>query len=221
MKKVKMILTESQYNRVILEQSNSIDSNDVLTINFDDNSKIKINVFEKKGSKLFFKFELDENGNILKEKGKAEEFLSKLRNEGFKDFNYGVVDMNDINVNANNTNNNKKQTKKNSLSSDELKHKRSLDLSEKKLTSLPDSIGNLKNLGELYLGNRLIRLPDSIRKQIKNYKERYEDGNKLTSLPNSIGNLKNLWRLWLQGNPITTKEIGRIEELLPNTKISF
>jgi hypothetical protein len=30
-----------------------------------------------------------------------------------------------------------------------------------------------------------------------------------------------LWRLWLRGNPITTKEIGRIEELLQNTTIIF
>ena len=52
-------------------------------------------------------------------------------------------------------------------------------LKNNKLTSLPDSIGNLPYLGGLYLAN-----------------------NKLTLLPSSFGKLTNLTSLSLDNNPI-------------------
>ena len=57
----------------------------------------------------------------------------------------------------------------------------SLDLSTNQLTTLPESIGNLSSLKELYL---------------------YD--NQLTTLPESIGNLSSLERLSLHHNQLTT-----------------
>ena len=73
-----------------------------------------------------------------------------------------------------------------------------LDLSNLKLNSLPESIGNLSNLQNLYL---------------------YD--NQLTSLPESIGNLKNVKWLHLYNNQLTEFEQLKIKSLLPLTKIRF
>jgi Leucine-rich repeat (LRR) protein len=60
-----------------------------------------------------------------------------------------------------------------------------LDLSNNKLTSLPDSFGNLK-VNRLYLSNnKLTSLPDSFGNLKLNYLNL--SNNKLTSLPDSLG----------------------------------
>ena len=68
------------------------------------------------------------------------------------------------------------------------------------LTTLPDAIGQLSQLRELYLsGNQLTTLPDSIG-QLVRLKTLYVQNNQLTMLPDSIGQLINLQTLYLQNN---------------------
>jgi hypothetical protein len=67
-----------------------------MQITFNDGSIMNINVFEKQGTKLLFDFELDDNNEIVKMKGAAEEFVSKLRNDNFKFLRYGVIDIKDL-----------------------------------------------------------------------------------------------------------------------------
>ena len=67
-----------------------------MQITFNDGSIMNINVFEKQGTKLLFDFELDDNNEIVKMKGAAEEFVSKLRNDEFKFLRYGIIDIKDL-----------------------------------------------------------------------------------------------------------------------------
>jgi hypothetical protein len=67
-----------------------------MQITFDDGSTMNINVFEKQGTKLLFDFELDDNNQIVKMKGAAEEFVSSLRNDRFKFLRYGTIDIKDL-----------------------------------------------------------------------------------------------------------------------------
>jgi Leucine-rich repeat (LRR) protein len=101
-----------------------------------------------------------------------------------------------------------------------------LDLSSKKLSSLPDSIGNLINLRELRLhNNQFSSLPDSIGNLI-NLQRLFLQINKLESLPDSIGNLINLKCLWLSNNKLSSlpDSIGNLINLqlldLPYNKFS-
>ena len=85
----------------------------------------------------------------------------------------------------------------------------------KGLTSLPDTIGNLKSLEVLWLGSILLTsLPDNIC-DFKSLKELLLIDNKLISLPDMIGNLKSLERLWLGSNKLTTlpESITKLEKL--------
>ncbi|MGQ4876646.1 MAG: leucine-rich repeat domain-containing protein [Promethearchaeia archaeon] len=71
------------------------------------------------------------------------------------------------------------------------------------LTILPDSIGNLYSLEELYLrGNQLTALPESIGK-FTILKELYLTDNQLMKLPESFWNLKSLQLLSLGSNKFT------------------
>ncbi len=72
------------------------------------------------------------------------------------------------------------------------------------LTCLPESIGRLTNLQELYLANnQLTSLPQSI-EQLTNLQGLYLAGNQLTSLPGSVERLTNLTSLNLYGNQLTS-----------------
>ncbi len=65
-----------------------------------------------------------------------------------------------------------------------------LNISRYGLKRLPDSIGNLKALKELYVCN-----------------------NQLNALPDSIGNLKDLKELYVHNNPLDKETEGMLEKL--------
>ena len=70
-----------------------------------------------------------------------------------------------------------------------------LGLYNKGLTSLPETIGQLTSLKELWLtSNQLKSLPETIG-QLTSLKELYLHENKLTSLPETIGQLTALEEL--------------------------
>ena len=94
-----------------------------------------------------------------------------------------------------------------------------IDLSNKGLSALPESIGNLQNLQELWLyNNNLSSLPESIG-NLQNLERLDLFKNKLSSLPKSIGNLQNLQILGLENNTISSSEIVFIKTMLPNCEI--
>ena len=91
----------------------------------------------------------------------------------------------------------------------------SLYLVRKNLTSLPESIGLLKNLSAIYLeGNNLTSLPKSIG-NLKSLLSLELSKNNLRSLPESIGNIRYLTRLNLDNNNLTSlpESIGRLTNL--------
>ncbi|WP_173647339.1 leucine-rich repeat domain-containing protein, partial [Leptospira interrogans] len=66
------------------------------------------------------------------------------------------------------------------------------------LTTLPEGIGQLKNLQTLDL-----------------------DSNQLTTLPQEIGQLQNLQELFLNNNQLSSQEKKRIQKLIPKCQIYF
>ena len=90
-----------------------------------------------------------------------------------------------------------------------------IGLFNKELTSLPENIGQLNNLQELYISdNKLIYLPESLgeltKLQILNLV-----GNQLTSFPESFRRLKSLQRLSLSYNQLTSlpENFGQLTNL--------
>ncbi|TFG19328.1 MAG: leucine-rich repeat domain-containing protein [Promethearchaeota archaeon] len=87
-----------------------------------------------------------------------------------------------------------------------------------RLQSLPDSIGELKNLKFLHLmGNHLKILPNSIG-DLLNLEELNIAWNYIEKLPQSIGNLKNLKKMHLSNNllldlPDSMKNLDSLEEI--------
>ncbi len=87
-----------------------------------------------------------------------------------------------------------------------------------KLTCLPNSIGNLKNLQRLELNdNHLNILPESF-KDLKKLKYLNLNKNFFTSMPDSIGDLKELRHLELKGNhlkniPKSLQKLNNLEQL--------
>jgi Leucine-rich repeat (LRR) protein len=83
-----------------------------------------------------------------------------------------------------------------------------LGLHKKALTNIPESIGNLTSLQELYLGdNNLETLPESIGNLTNLQKLRLDD-NYLTSIPESIGNLTKPRELNIAFNELTSLPIS-------------
>ena len=81
---------------------------------------------------------------------------------------------------------------------------RKLDLSDLKLSTLPEAIGQLSQLQELYLsGNQLSTLPEAIG-QLSQLQELDLSGNQLSTLPEAIGQLSQLQALDLSGNQLST-----------------
>ncbi|CAN5425978.1 hypothetical protein BH11BAC2_BH11BAC2_12140 [soil metagenome] len=90
-----------------------------------------------------------------------------------------------------------------------------LDLSKKKLKSLPEEIKNFKNLQELKISrNDLKELPEWIG-DLQNLTSLDASNNELAALPPEIGKLKNLVFLGLNRNIIESlpHEIGMLSKL--------
>ena len=90
-----------------------------------------------------------------------------------------------------------------------------LDLSGLKLTSVPDTIGQLTQLILLKLSNNeLTTLPDAIVQLTQLIGLDLSD-NQLTTLPDTIGQLTQLTRLYLINNKLTTfpEAIGQLTQL--------
>jgi leucine-rich repeat protein SHOC2 len=95
---------------------------------------------------------------------------------------------------------------------------RQLDLSDRQLTTLPTSIGNLNNLRWLKLDlNQLTALPDSIG-NLTELTWLSVNQNQLTDLPESIGNLSNLRWLHLDQNQLSALPLS-LSNLLNLTTI--
>jgi internalin A len=78
-----------------------------------------------------------------------------------------------------------------------------LDLGHLNLTTLPESIGQLRQLETLHLSeNRLAALPESLG-QLSQLEILDLSNNRLTALPESLGQLTHLQMLFLDGNQLT------------------
>lgn len=94
-------------------------------------------------------------------------------------------------------------------------HVSEINLSNNEITSLPDSIGRLKKIDQLYLShNELVTLPETIG-DLTALKYLYIDRNSITSLPESIGKLGNLEKLIADRNQLISipNSIGNLENL--------
>ena len=99
---------------------------------------------------------------------------------------------------------------------EELNSLRLLNLSDKRITSIPKEIGLLVNLRQLYLSaNKIGVIPKEIGFLVK-LEVLYLFDNKITSIPKEIGLLVNLHGLYLHSNQIEIipKEIGLLDNLL-------
>lgn len=93
---------------------------------------------------------------------------------------------------------------------------KSINLYENHLRSLPNEIGELKQLEELDLGdNRFKKWPSVISKQLTNLEELVLAENRLRELPEDIGNLRHLKILDLSNNALKKlpEGIGNLTQL--------
>jgi internalin A len=90
-----------------------------------------------------------------------------------------------------------------------------LDLTDLKLSTLPDAIGQLSQVQMLYLsGNQLSTLPDAIG-QLSELQTLDLSDNQLSTLPDAIGQLSQVQTLDLSGNQLSTlpDAIGQLSQL--------
>jgi leucine-rich repeat protein SHOC2 len=97
----------------------------------------------------------------------------------------------------------------------ELTNLRTLNLRKNSINNLPESLGRLTNLQELNLAdNRLSSLPESLGR-LTNLQTLQLDRNIINNLPESLGQLTNLQNLHLVGNKLNNlpESIGQLTNL--------
>lgn len=90
-----------------------------------------------------------------------------------------------------------------------------LDLSNMRLTILPETVGQLAQLRFLNLfGNQLTALPETIA-QLTQLEQLHLGSNQLTALPEAIGQLTQLQQLYVNRNQLTSlpETIGQLKQL--------
>jgi len=103
----------------------------------------------------------------------------------------------------------------------QLKFLQILDLRNNNLTELPESIGNLEFLEELILhDNALKSVPESIG-NLKNLVVLHLDNNELTTLPDTICNLKTWYPIGLSNNKIASLSEKILKMCIPQTKVTI
>lgn len=126
----------------------------------------------------------------------------------------------------------------------EVKHLRTLILSNNSLSVLPDKLGCLKTLVNLDLGTNLLKKFPGVLGQLTNLYTLRLEGNEISSLPPIIGSLARLISLNLNDNKITSfpeefkqlthlkqleiinnplpkSEIEKVQEWLPDCEVSY
>ena len=90
-----------------------------------------------------------------------------------------------------------------------------IDIRNHQIKIIPESIGQLRNLQQLWLSyNQIKKIPESIG-QLNNLQQLWLCKNQIEEIPESIGQLKNLQQLWLSGNQIKKipESIGQLVNL--------
>ena len=90
-----------------------------------------------------------------------------------------------------------------------------LEIAGNQLTTLPESLGQLRRLQKLYVyDNKLSALPESLW-QLTELQELDVDDNELTALPRSLGQLTQLQKLHVAGNELTAlpETLGQLTQL--------
>jgi Leucine-rich repeat (LRR) protein len=90
------------------------------------------------------------------------------------------------------------------------------------ITEIPPNFSTLAHLEELSLGSNPIkdmRKTFEILSKLPNLKELDLENTQLKSVPDNIKQLKTLSVLYLWGNPIDSTEITRVKQMLPGVEV--
>lgn len=102
-----------------------------------------------------------------------------------------------------------------------LKNLTYFEIQQNELKELPKSFTSLTNLKEVFLwDNQIEKLPEDIGK-LTNLKKLTLSYNKINTLPESIKLLQNLENLVLYENPIDQTELYKLRKTLPNCTLDF
>ena len=89
-----------------------------------------------------------------------------------------------------------------------------------KIKTIPNTIGQLTSLTELYLGNALTELPENIT-LLENLITLNVRDNKLTTLPTNMEKLKKLKNLYIYSTLIPKSELEKLKKKMPNCNIAY